>query len=546
MTSSRDLFSIPEDLGPRLLGLSEDGSSSSNNNKNNKNADGFVVDDEDDSLAYVSPSLAISTDPNLVVHGRGLVASRPIKAGELLFVHPPSVKAELSQVLRIYKNKAGNGSGTRDGASSSSLLECIAETVLLKEMKRAVRGKKKERNARIAATFLALNSHHSTKNEEEVAESNTDMSGTNISTKDKKLLRVLMGKSDIDDAERVLEKCGEAIDDNDYLLGIIRHNAFGPDFHHYHRMERELSNNNKSVDSISYSRILGHYPLAAMINHTCGPTNATRVFYNETMVATATQAISAGKEICWPYCPPTAPFPVRSERLQNGYGFSCRMDRSVLEERAYGIGIPPPKIPPGFDSGFSGGDVDTQLDLQQWETLLRSLEVWYMVVAAKIQSPIASNKKGKDDTEDQIQQQRLLLQHGLRLGYTHLYIQYFNEALQYQAQNSNSESVQARILKEANKLHCAFSAVHNACTEHLSLLHLCYELSATTKARTDTTTAIRFWTEQLKEAHICRYSDEIVGRNLATLRTVLKHTRMVLRTKDGWKNYSNLGINSFI
>jgi len=218
----------------------------------------------------------------------------------------------------------------------------------------------------------------------------------------------------------------------------------------------------------------------------------------------------------------------------------------MLEERAYRIGIPPPKIPLDFDRGFSGGDVDTQLDQQQWKAILKSLEVWYRVVADKIELPIASMKKGKDETEDQVQQQRLLLQHGLRLGYTHLYIRYFNEALQYDAQHLYSESVRTSILKEANELHCAFSAVHNACTEHLSLLHLCYELSATAKIVEDRTTAIRFWTEKLKEAHICRYSDEVVGRNLATLRTVLKHTRIVLRKKDGWKNSSSLGINAFI
>lgn len=90
---SRDISILPENLGPRLMGLLEGSTNDSGCNN-------------DDSLTYVSQSLKISTDPKLVAHGRGLVAVAPILAGELLFVHPPTVKAEFSQVLRIYKNKA--------------------------------------------------------------------------------------------------------------------------------------------------------------------------------------------------------------------------------------------------------------------------------------------------------------------------------------------------------------------------------------------------------------------------------------------------------
>lgn len=289
-----------------------------------------------------------------------------------------------------------------------------------------------------------------------------------------------------------------------------------------------------------------------MINHSCGPTNATRVSYNETMVATATQAIPSGKEILWPYCPPISPFPDRNQQLKNCYGFSCLSNRSVLEERAYGIGIPPPNLPVGLGSFAGGGaGIDAQLDLQQWEKLLKSLDVWYKVVAAKIELPTNNGKR--QNAEDRQQQQLLLLQHGLRLGYTHIYIRYFNEALQQQMQHSQPESVRANILREANQLHSAFSTVHNACTEHLSLLHLCYELSTTTtptgidNENCDKRDAIQFWTEELKKAHLCRYLNEVVGRALATLRKVLKHSRTVLRTRDGWKNSgSQNGVNSFI
>mmetsp|Transcript_19533 Transcript_19533/g.48647 ORF Transcript_19533/g.48647 Transcript_19533/m.48647 type:complete len:520 (-) Transcript_19533:2413-3972(-) len=519
MAESRDFFVLPENLGHRLMGLSEN------------NQDG-------DSLSYVSSSLVISSDPKMVAHGRGLVAKTPIQAGELLFVHPPTIHAEISQVLRVYKNKA-TGSTREATPGASSLLESIAETILLKEMKRAVRGRKKESNARMAASFLALNSNHSTTQ-------NGDACDTEKEEKDQQLalLRILLGEGSVEETEMILEDCGASIDDNDYLLGIIRHNAFGPDFHHYQRMEGELSKNNNNNNNHStgctalYSRILGHYPLAAMINHSCGPTNATRVFYKEIMVATATQAIPSGTEIVWPYCPPISPFPARNEQLENCYGFSClSSNRSAVEKKAYELGIPPPEIPLGLENKNSLRS--QQLDLKQWEKLLKTLEVWYMVVAAKIELSTSSNGE----------QQKQLLQHGLRLGHTQLYIKYFNQALQQQQmEDSREESsrILVSIVKEAEKLHSAFSVVHNACTEHLSLLHLCYELSATKTINVDRE-RIRFWTEQLKEAHLCRYSNELVGRDLVTLRTVLKHTRTVLRTQDGWKNSSSQnGINSFI
>lgn len=524
MVDSRDIFELPENLGQRLI----------------------EENHCDDSLTYVSPLLAISKDPKLVAHGRGLVAKSSIRSGELLFVHPPTVKAEISQVLRIYRNKASNASET---IGSSSLLESIAETVLLKEMKRAIRGRKKENSCKIAASFLALNSDHSTSDEAKIRNSEEE------GEENKNLLKVLLGMGAMNEAEKLLERYDQSIDENKHLLGIIRHNAFGPDFHHYQRMENELLNNNNSDNNATksttmYSRILGHYPLAAMINHSCGPTNATRVFYNEVMVATATQDIPVGEEILWPYSPPISPFPLRNEQLKNCYGFSCLSShRSVLENQAYDIGIPPPEIPMelinekssrgGGSTGENG--IGAHIDLNQWEKILKSLDVWYKILVAKIDlSNASSNHK----------EQQILLEHGLRLGYTHLYIRYFNEALQQQKmQISQQESLllRAKIVSEAEKLHSAFSVVHNACTEHLSLLHLCYELSATNVTNPNDLegrNAIRFWTEELKKAHLCRYSSEVVGKDLAALRNVLKHTRIVLRTQDGWKNRH--GANSFI
>lgn len=482
-----DVLSIPENLGPRLMGLT----SSS--------------DDGDDTLTYVSSSIQISSDPSLVAHGRGLITSHDIRAGDLLFVHPPTVRAEISKVLRLHQNKA-------ESKNSKNLLESIAETVLLKEMKRAIRGRTKQKmNARIAASFLALNCSHS-----------NDKQTKNPEKDNQCLLRILLGKGTSEDIDQFFERLqtvGESFDDNDSLLGIIRHNAFGPDFHNYDRMKTELQTNNSndrsntSADSL-YARILGHYPLAAMINHSCGPTNAARVFYGEVMVASATRDIPEGSEIRWPYCPPTLPCQCRSEQLAHVYHFQCECQRCRFEEHVFGTtdgetsSIPsPPTIPKGLND--VGNSSNVVLDLQQWSKILKSLDIWYTIVATKLSS------SGTKQTLGMIE--------GLRLGYTQLYFRYFNQALLQQESK-------ATILAEATKLHRSFREIHNASTEHLSLVHLCYELSTTTARE-----SVRLWTENLKDVHTCRYSNAIVGKDIATLREVLKHTRTVLRTSDGWK-----------
>ena len=145
------------------------------------------------------------------------------------------------------------------------------------------------------------------------------------------------------------------------------------------------------------------------------------------------------------------------------------------------------------------------------------------------------------NSQQQQQQQQVKLAY-LKLGYTQLYMRYFNEALLLLESSSSSvdekDEVRATILKEATELHNTFCMVHKSCTEHISLLHLCYELSATVPAtsaitKTLTTTTTHYWTEQLKDIHISRYSNEVIKNDVNLLRTLLKHTRVVLRTKDG-------------
>ena len=61
------------------------------------------------------------------------------------------------------------------------------------------------------------------------------------------------------------------------------------------------------------------------------------------------------------------------------------------------------------------------------------------------------------------------------------------------------------------------------------MLHLCYELAA---RQADAQAKVRFWTEQLKRAHMLRYGN--LGQEIDFVRRVLQHSRTVLRQANGW------------
>ena len=99
-------------------------------------------------LCWVSDDVRISNDPSKVVAGRGLIngSNQTIERGQLLFVSPPTVSVDIHQVLRVYKNSSTSGSSSNKPDTSSdeqeeykegqTRLEQIAETILLKQMKR--------------------------------------------------------------------------------------------------------------------------------------------------------------------------------------------------------------------------------------------------------------------------------------------------------------------------------------------------------------------------------------------------------------------------
>jgi len=70
-------------------------------------------------------------------------------------------------------------------------------------------------------------------------------------------------------------------------------------------------------------------------------------------------------------------------------------------------------------------------------------------------------------------------------------------------------------------------------TNFVQIIHLCYELVATLHTREPIPAKLSFWTEQVKRVHMIRFGK--MGLNVEAIRTVMLHTRHVLRNLDGYE-----------
>ena len=380
-------------------------------------------------------AVAISTSS--VVHGRGLLATRAISVGECLFVTPPTVSAPLKDVLRL---------------CHASSLEQVAETILLKHMKRALRSKSKQQ----AASFMSLTTGG--KQNDIVFPSNDEC------------LQYCLGQTE---PSHVWWK--EPISD-ETLLEIARHNAFGPDFHNYAQMEANISSN-------TYKRILGLYPLAAIINHSCQP-NAVRVFSGELMIVHACAAIKEGEEIVWSYIPPTQSFLTRQALLLGKFDFTCQCKRCSAEGEL--------------------GSLNDQLDAHLGE----------------VNQPNMRWSRRNVEPLVKLLEQALVplpseVRHFLRTSYLNVYLNYINASLLH------DKVYDKEVSNLTLQLHLALSVSHNACTEHLSILHLGYDMAANKT----------FWIDQLKRAHMTRYGP--MRQDLELVRRSMQHTKGILRNLEG-------------
>jgi hypothetical protein len=118
-----------------------------------------------------------------------------------------------------------------------------------------------------------------------------------------------------------------------------------------------------------------------------------------------------------------------------------------------------------------------------------------------------------------------------------LYIDSFNAPHSLE----NDEGIGHKLLI-ATQLHFSFVSCNNASTEHLSILHLCYDLSSQLRTIAEkgndpnviarATSQVHFWTDQLKRAHMIRYGE--LGEDLENVRDAMMHSKSVLRNLDGW------------
>jgi len=436
-----------------------------------------------DDTVYIG---AVEVAESGVVHGRGLIATRDIKPGECLFVTPPTVSANIDEVKRLWA-----------GCNGKRSIEEIAEASLLKNMKRSI---KQAEDKSVAASFMSLTSVHS------------DEYIPDLKQYDGSPIDILLGKCQ--GIAELTATDAKRANDKDVLLRIVRHNAFGPDYHNYARIE-ETWTASPSADAGPYSRILDMYPLAAIINHSCGASNAIRVFAGEVMAVHANAPIKRGEEIGWPYIPATQPYHLRQEQISGKFGFQCKCRRCLLEMEA--LDAAAPEVSDG----------------------LKALDTFNVTNMSTEMMPSSSA------FDEQLQSLETLLSHSslsneakrsLRLGFANFYINYFNTALR--PGNSPDRN---RAISLAMNLHFAFVSFHNASTEHLSILHLCYELAAAISIGTKdaeekarATKKVAFWTEQLKIAHQVRYG--ALGNDIASVREAMKHTRLVLRNRDGMQS----------
>jgi SET domain len=385
---------------------------------------------------YVHPALVVASSP---LHGRGLMATNDISPGTCLFVTPPVIKADVGAVFERYKNQTANANFQHQSSHppiDSSGLERTAEHVLLEAFRSELQAKSlKARSAlSLAGSSTAaappLSSLHST---------SIDL----LTGQDTEATRELVSGEDA--------WCYELDPTNvpdSYLLEIIRHNAFGPDFMGYDRLQERVD----AGDDSHYRpfHLLGMYPLAAMINHSC-VSNAVRVFAGEVMVVHASQPICAGAEVVWSYVPPVDPF--RGEVLQAQYGVVCRCEQCLVQQRL------------SVDQ-LSFLDARTRQLLSKFNR--RGVAVEWLdpsECGALMQLvPLLEHElsRGGDESALSNSDKRYL-----RLGWMHLYLNYLNLAASGRWAESGSNTPD--LVPVLMQLHLAFCASHNASTEHLSV-----------------------------------------------------------------------------
>ena len=447
------------------------------------------------NVSWCHDAVQITTSSHL--HGRGLVVSQPIPAGTCLLQTSPTVHADVLQVMRLYHNTT---------SSNHKSLEQIAETVLLKEMKRCIRN-----HPQTAASFLVLTTGEG---------SDDDDLGSSLNS----FQNVVLGQGSEEDVQTIMSVRKNITKEE--LLGIIRHNAFGPDFHNYARMERNFG-------SSCYHRILGLYPMAAMINHSCTP-NVIRFFHQECMMVHSVRDIEAEEELVWSYLPPAQPYWNRSMQLNTKFGIEACTCRRCELERAEAESFQE-RLQAALKANGNGNSILLQLIDNPSQASSPSQE-------EEVQAVEWSNFMSRLETTIEDSFDNPVLRKSAQLGFLPICLQYWNVHCQQYPKIFDDSARDDEITQQRQALQASILQLHLCIvewnligsTEHLSLLHFGYDLSKIIQKQNTETKNSEYWIAQLQEAHRMRYGN--IANQGQRLRDLLIHTKGILRHPNGLEN----------
>ena len=510
------LFSPKETGKPKVL-------FSGSSNATKSNANNTPV-----SPYFVGP---IQISESGVNHGLGVIASRDIEAGECLFVTQPAVSVDVLSVFKDWKAQFSNGdtndtvshnTDSRKATSPHTLLEKVSEDALVLSMRQKLQSEHEEDQATVRSFLLQLTE----------GEDSEEARQAILPETQEARMAALVGESrSIRGADNFSQAASTFSDlTDDQLREIIHRNAFGPDFTLYesveHQWQEQLLSQNDNNTVHSPSRLLGLYPLAAMLNHSCVP-NALRVFAaGDWMIVHASSNIAKGSEIVWSYLPPILSYPQRRQQLQERHGFVCRCARCLKEEEAEASAQGVFLVPESLRAFEKVAGLSALQSPESRKRFTKNLMDWEKGIFDATTSPLPKSNE---------------IKRYWKIGNANLFINYLNAVLMDISsphQNYTPEEVEkarANALLAAMDLHFCFVTCHYASTEHLSVMHLCYELVAIMHSKgsdpTKTLPKVKFWTEQLKRAHLIRYGS--LGDDITRVRMIMKHTQLILRNKNG-------------
>jgi SET domain len=426
-----------------------------------------LTQDYDTATAELSPEPLYYVGPVQVVgddrhdgRGRRLVTTTNVEAGELLFITSPVVTAPVHKVHQLWQEQ--QASDISAAVKPALSLQEIAEEVLLNECQRLLDPEME------AASSTASDHQQSSLHGAQcfLAHCLSALEGIHPEASSSSSVPSLARLLGLKDAPRTTSNSTLT---NEELRQIIRRNAFGPDFVTLQSLERKwgFAANDSANETTNTpwllpatTRVLGLYPLAAMINHSCLP-NALRVYaqwppnssslqQKECMVVHACHDIAAGHEVVWSYMPPVQPVRQRQTMLHTTHGFVCTCPRCTLEWTTE-----MPLLPLGPEIISHPNHQLDSITTGQRDALLDRLD--QLDVTERV--PFLENVWATSTLSNE--QKR----YG-RTSYLSYYIQHFNTTVT--CGNEWDDSSEA-ALTLATHVHLALAASHNASTEHLSV-----------------------------------------------------------------------------